>query len=136
MIEYVVNFDEMEETLNEILSSLRKKKRTNIRELKSKEVDFLIPPLKGRYEITIPIEDNETKLRKLIIVPDGYNTSDDFEIYYDNRLSGSHTFTSSVFSLEYLSPLSVNSITIYFTNHSGLYRNLKINLILIKEDNQ
>lgn len=136
MIEYVVNFDEMEETLNEILSILRKKKRTNIKELKSKETNFTIPPLKGRYEIVIPIEGEETKLKKLVIIPDGYNTEDDFEIYYDGHMSGIHTFTNSVFSLDYLSPLTVSNVKICFTNNSGLYRNLKINLILIKEDNQ
>lgn len=120
MINYVVNFDEIEEALQNLLSNIGLRHGVNSTELYSKEQEFEIPPMKGRFSFNLEL-DNNTELIELYFQVDGFDPGDSIELVVDGFSKGLLKLCYSNRVLKFLPNKS--QVELIYHNDGG-YKNL------------
>lgn len=121
MINYVINFDEIEDSLKSILSNINLKSKKEEATIDYEKTTFMIPPIKGTYS---KILDNPGGLIELSFDINGFSPEDRLEIFFDGEKKGELNFCysnriirfapfSGEISLNYISAGGYKNIQIY-----------------------
>ncbi len=125
MINYIVNFDEMEEGLRNILSNVTRKRTIGYEKIENTTILLEIPPIRKPFSYERDNFPPNARLKETIVLSDGFDLEDSFEIFLNGESLGEQKMNHTI-AREGFPDLELRSIALNYHNNSGKYKKVRL----------